>query len=277
MDRTLLLVDDEPNILSALTRLFRREAYQILRAQSGEEGLALLASHPEVGVIISDQRMPGMLGVAFLARVKQLYPDTIRMVLSGYTELESVTEAINRGAVYKFLTKPWEDDLLLANVEEAFQRFEMSKENLRLQSELQEANHALQRMNAHLERVVQDKTQELARQIEVLQVSQEILQSLPLAILGVDEMENIVFANQIASELFADYGNLLGEPAAARLPDCLLSSVVHTGSARIPLLQYRAPTGQNIHCWKLKLGLTSFARGWLLVAMPVDDQARMNA
>ncbi len=268
MDRTLLLVDDEQNILSALTRLFRRQGWQILRAQSGEEGLEILASHPEVGVILSDQRMPGMLGVTFLARVKELYPDTVRLVLSGYTELESVTDAINRGAVYKFLTKPWEDDLLLANVEEAFRRHEMSRENNRLNDELQQANHALQRMNSHLERTVEDKTKELARQIEVLQVSQEILQTLPVAVIGVDDSEIIVFANQVACEMYASGENLLGEDASAKLPACLLSLVPEDQARnKLPRL-CKLASGRQVNCWKLRMGLRSFARGWLLVAVP---------
>ena len=121
MERTLLLIDDEENIVAALARLLRRDGYNILKAAGGREGLELLAQN-EVGVIISDQRMPEMTGVEFLNKVKDLYPDTIRIVLSGHTELNAVTDAINRGAIYKFLTKPWEDDLLRANVEEAFQR-----------------------------------------------------------------------------------------------------------------------------------------------------------
>ncbi|MBI4998500.1 MAG: EAL domain-containing protein [Rhodocyclales bacterium] len=117
--RTLLLVDDEPHILSALTRLLRRDGYRILTATSAAEGLELLALN-EVQVIVSDQRMPEMSGTEFLGRVKEMYPKTIRIVLSGYTELRSITDAINHGAIYKFLTKPWEDALLRENIREAF-------------------------------------------------------------------------------------------------------------------------------------------------------------
>ncbi|MBI4996734.1 MAG: EAL domain-containing protein [Rhodocyclales bacterium] len=117
--RTLLLVDDEANILSALTRVLRRDGYRILTATSAAEGLELLALN-EVQVIVSDQRMPEMSGTDFLGRVREMYPDTIRIVLSGYTELRSITDAINRGAIYKFLTKPWEDELLRENIREAF-------------------------------------------------------------------------------------------------------------------------------------------------------------
>ena len=119
--RTLLLVDDEPGIRSALTRMLRSDGYRILTAGSGAEGLELLATNP-VQVIISDQRMPGMSGTEFLSIVKQLYPDTVRIILSGYTDLQVVTESVNQGAVFKFLTKPWDDDLLREQVRDAFRR-----------------------------------------------------------------------------------------------------------------------------------------------------------
>ncbi len=140
--RTLLLVDDEANILSALQRVLRRDGYQILHTTSPQEAFDLLAAH-QVGVILSDQRMPEMSGVEFLRRVKHIYPDTIRIVLSGYAELKSVTAAINEGAVYKFLTKPWEDEQLRANVREAFEHYDMAQENARLAREISQAYEAM--------------------------------------------------------------------------------------------------------------------------------------
>jgi diguanylate cyclase (GGDEF)-like protein len=122
---TLLLVDDEDNILSALKRLLRRDGYQIIVANSAAEGLQRLVDH-EVDVIISDQRMPGMTGVEFLRRAKALYPDTVRMVLSGYTELQSIIDAVNEGAIYKFLTKPWDDERLRGHVAEAFRHKDLA-------------------------------------------------------------------------------------------------------------------------------------------------------
>lgn len=117
--QTLLIVDDEPNILASLSRLLRRESFQVLTANSPSEAFEYLAKHP-IQVILSDQRMPEMSGTEFFARVKQLHPDTIRIVLTGYTDLESVTVAINRGAIYKFLTKPWDDDQLREQIRDAF-------------------------------------------------------------------------------------------------------------------------------------------------------------
>jgi diguanylate cyclase (GGDEF)-like protein len=119
---TLLLVDDEASVLAALKRILRRDRYSILTATSGEEALALLAEH-EVGVIITDQRMPGMSGTELLARARKMHPRAVRMVLSGYTGLDSLTEAINRGEIYKFLTKPWQDSELVDAVREAFRHY----------------------------------------------------------------------------------------------------------------------------------------------------------
>ncbi len=117
--QTLLVVDDETSILSAMSRVFRHENYRVLIAQTAAEAFDLLARNT-VQVVISDQRMAAMSGTEFFARVRQLYPDTLRIILTGYTELEAVMDAVNRGAVYKFLTKPWEDDQLREQVREAF-------------------------------------------------------------------------------------------------------------------------------------------------------------
>ena len=116
---TLLLIDDDDTVLAALHRLFRQDDYRILTAAAPAEAFELLALYP-VDVILCDQRMPGMSGTEFLSKVKEMYPDTIRMILSGYAGLEAVLDSINRGAVYRFYTKPWNDAELRANVREAF-------------------------------------------------------------------------------------------------------------------------------------------------------------
>ena len=117
---TLLIVDDEHSNLSALNRLLRKEGYRVLKAGSGQEALELLALNA-VQVVVSDQRMPQMSGSEFLSIVRELYPDIIRIILSGYTDLNAVTDSVNRGAVFRFLTKPWDDDLLRGHIREAFQ------------------------------------------------------------------------------------------------------------------------------------------------------------
>ncbi|HLT13865.1 MAG TPA: EAL domain-containing protein, partial [Marinobacter sp.] len=121
-EKTLLLLDDEANILRALTRVLRKDGYRILSTTSVNEAFSLLAEN-EVQVIISDQRMPEMSGTDFLSEVKAIHPDTVRIVLSGYTDLKSVTEAINQGAIYKFLTKPWDDQQIRDHIKQAFQYY----------------------------------------------------------------------------------------------------------------------------------------------------------
>ena len=149
MERTLLLVDDEEHVGSALERLLRYDGYQILHANSGKQGLEILAQH-DVGVVISDQRMPEMSGVEFLSQVRELYPETIRIILSGYADLESVTAAINRGAIYKFFTKPWDNEVLRVDVMEAFWRHDIAREKEQLLQEIQAANNQLAQVNLEL-------------------------------------------------------------------------------------------------------------------------------
>lgn len=122
--RTLLIVDDEDIVLSSLVRVFRREDYHVLTVGSGDAALGLLACN-DIGVIISDQRMPGMTGAELLSRVREMYPPVVRIVLSAFSELEAVIDSINRGAIYKFLTKPWDNDLLREHVRDAFTYYEL--------------------------------------------------------------------------------------------------------------------------------------------------------
>jgi diguanylate cyclase (GGDEF)-like protein/PAS domain S-box-containing protein len=120
--QTLLVVDDDVNVLGALHRLFKRDNYRVLTAASPSEGFELLAMY-RVQVILCDQRMPVMSGTEFLSKAKEMYPDTIRIILSGYTEVGTVLESINRGAIYRFYTKPWDDAQLRDNVRLAFRHY----------------------------------------------------------------------------------------------------------------------------------------------------------
>jgi len=131
----LLLVDDEPGVVKALTRVFRQENYEVLNAASSEEALALLERDGAAHVIISDYMMPGMKGTEFLKRVKALYPDTIRIMLTGHADTGAVMGAINEGAVYKFILKPWNDDDLRITVGLALEQFDLVQKNRALRSE----------------------------------------------------------------------------------------------------------------------------------------------
>ena len=125
-EKTVLLVDDEESILAALERLLFLEGYTVLAAHCAEEGFELLSLN-KIAVIISDFRMPGMNGAEFLGRVKELYPDTVRIMLSGHADLNSVTTAVNIGAVYKVLFKPWDDADITEKIAEAFRRYALLK------------------------------------------------------------------------------------------------------------------------------------------------------
>jgi PAS domain-containing protein len=146
----------------------------------------------------------------------------VRIVLSGYTELQSITDAINEGAIYKFLTKPWDDRQLRSHIEEAFRRKEMTDENRRLQQQVHAANKQLADVNVQLQ-ILLNRTQErLTRDGTSLDVAREVLQYIPLAMIGVDGDGMVAFANPSAEDLLCQ-GGLLGRDAAEVLPDPLLA------------------------------------------------------
>ncbi len=258
--RTLLIVDDEVNILSALKRLLRRDNYTILTANSGAEGLALL-ENSEVDVIVSDQRMPGMTGVEFLGKAKELYPETVRMVLSGYSELQSVTDAVNQGAIYKFLMKPWDDDKLRVHVEEAFRRKELADENRRLSLEVQTANFELAAANRRLGDVLRQLQQQISGDEISLDVVHEVLQYVPVPIVGLDEEDFVAFANDAAQQLFRDAGPILGCDARVSIPD-LLDVLARTESNPAHPVVLRGETYQ-LTC--RRMGIQSPSRGKLVI------------
>jgi EAL domain-containing protein (putative c-di-GMP-specific phosphodiesterase class I)/FixJ family two-component response regulator/GGDEF domain-containing protein len=136
-ERVLLLVDDDPGVLAALRRALRRTEFRLLSTTSATEAFDLLATNP-VGVVVCDQRMPSMTGTEFLRRVKELHPNTVRIVLSGYTDLNSVIDAVNRGAIYKFFSKPWDEEALLASLRDAFRLHEVGQDNRALSTRVQE-------------------------------------------------------------------------------------------------------------------------------------------
>ncbi len=257
-ERTLLLVDDEENILSSLRRLLRRDGYTILTATGGLAALELLATHP-VDVIISDQRMPGMTGVEFLRKAKDMHPDSVRLMLSGYSDLQSVTDAINEGAIYKFLSKPWDDAMLRANIEEAFRRKLLADDNRRLSSELKDANEALARINTQLQEVLADQQRRLSMEEAALGITQEALAVAPQPLIGIDPSGMIALANDAAGRLFPEQGPLIGQGGDEALPAALAPLL--DGSARETDL---VCAGRQYHVEAHPLGGQHGERGLLL-------------
>jgi len=123
----MLVVDDEPDNLDLLYRTFRRD-FKVLRAESGVEALEVLSSEGEVAVIISDQRMPEMKGTEFLSKTVPDFPDTVRIILTGFTDVEDLVDAINAGQVYRYITKPWDPDELKHVVERASETYDLLKQ-----------------------------------------------------------------------------------------------------------------------------------------------------
>ncbi|MBU0910202.1 MAG: response regulator [Proteobacteria bacterium] len=222
----ILCVDDEPNVLRALKRLFIDEDYEILTAASGEEGLELLEKEYPVQLVLSDYRMPAMDGVDFLKRVCERWPDTIRIVLSGYADTAAIVAAINEGQIYKFIAKPWDDNELKITIAKALEVYFLNEQNQRLTSELQDSNEELSTINQNLEEIVRERTNDILFQNKVLQFSQNILHCLPAAVLGIDPDDLIVQSNRMSNQIFTEKGtSLTGLQMDAVLPGDICSLV----------------------------------------------------
>jgi response regulator RpfG family c-di-GMP phosphodiesterase len=165
---TILCVDDEKNILSSLRRLLRTEGYEIQLANSGAEGLEILSKMP-VDLVISDMRMPEMNGAQFLEKVYALYPDTVRILLTGYSEISSTIDAINKGNIYKYISKPWEEHDLKLTLRNALAARNMEKERDALLLVTKKQNEELMQFNTNLEGLVQQRTAELEQTMGMLE------------------------------------------------------------------------------------------------------------
>lgn len=145
MRNKVLLVDDEVQVTEALKRVFHKENFEILSAQSAEEALRLLRQEP-VDIVISDEKMPGMLGSEFLALVFERYPETIRIMLTGYADLEVALRAINQGHIYRFLVKPINELELKSTIRQAIQHTELILESRRLLSTVRQQQALLEEL-----------------------------------------------------------------------------------------------------------------------------------
>lgn len=139
---SVLYVDDEQNNLLSFKAAFRRE-FNVFTAISGQEALDI-ARKEDIHVIITDQRMPNMTGVEFLQKLIPENPEPIRILLTGYSDINAVVDAINKGEVYRYLTKPWDNEFLKTTIRQAFEVFNLRRENERLVEELRRANEQLE-------------------------------------------------------------------------------------------------------------------------------------
>lgn len=146
----ILYIDDDAENLRTFKRLFRKE-YEILLAESGEEGLRLLLEHAPISIIITDQRMPEMTGIEFLDQSIRLSPDSIRMILTGFTDVQALIDAINTGRVYRYITKPWDEQELYVTLKRAIDSYDLKMRNAQLLNDLQQKHEELEQSYLQLQ------------------------------------------------------------------------------------------------------------------------------
>jgi len=168
------LVDDEESILNSLRRLLRSQPYEILLADSGAKALEILKERP-VDLVMTDARMPNMDGATLLAQIRKLYPSTLRILLTGYADVDMMTKAINEGGLYRYLSKPWNDDELVQALRQALAHQHSESERQRLEALNREQNQQLKTRNATLEKRVASRTAELQQTADMLDLAYEEL------------------------------------------------------------------------------------------------------
>ena len=207
----VLLVDDEESIIRALGRLLRREPYQLVTATSGAEALRLMEEEP-ADLIITDQRMPGMSGLELLQEVRQRWPNVIRIILSGYSNVDCILDAVNEGAIYKYLTKPWNDEEIKIHIRRAFDQFGLEEQNRSMARQIEQQNDQLRKMNCLLDQRAVDANIGLS-------FAQELMEIIDAGVISVDPDGLIVGLNGRAPEILpTDRTELIGMPADSVLP-----------------------------------------------------------
>ncbi|MDD4357549.1 MAG: HD domain-containing protein [Smithellaceae bacterium] len=173
---SILVVDDEEAILDLMKITLADQGYDLHMAGSAEEGLKILKKSPNFSLIISDQIMPGMLGVQFFAQARQICPNAMRVLLTGYTDMDAIIEAVNSGGIHLYITKPWRKDELLYSIRQILSRAELLIENQQLNELVKKQNEALMELNKNLEEKVRLKTLHLEQSALELKTSYERIQ-----------------------------------------------------------------------------------------------------
>jgi response regulator RpfG family c-di-GMP phosphodiesterase len=240
---TVLCVDDEINVLNALKRLFRKEGFTFLTASNGADALKLLQGTP-VHMIISDQRMPEMNGTELMAKAKELYPDMIRIILTGYTDVDTITESINQGHIYKFFLKPWNDQSLVLEIRQALEQYDLIQTNKALHQKVLEQNESFRQINDNLENLVKERTREVEFQNQALALSHAILEDLPVPIIGVSTELMIVLINKAVHKL--DTGIQIGRPVSDYMTEDSEKIIMEVMTSGIPQTLFGTQIGNRL-------------------------------
>lgn len=247
----IMFVDDEPNVLRALDRVFIDDEYEIITASSGEEGLEMLAENPDIKVVVSDYRMPGLNGVDFLRAVCQSHPETVRIVLSGYADTAAVVSAINEGQIYRFIPKPWDDGEVRTTIAKAIDLFDFRSHNRELIDQYLHLNSELQAHSRKLENTIIHRTAELTLNTRALEHTAKIIGWLPVGILVIVADETVVQTNEAAEYLLAqnECQQFLGEKAGTILPDDLYEFSLTVAAAKGTVFRQLVIGGRTILVW----------------------------
>lgn len=211
----LVILDDETNILSACARLFRAEAFGVFTTTDHREALRVIETQ-DIKVVLSDQRMPGVSGVEFLKQVKEKKPAVIRILFTGHTDIQTAEEAINKGEVYRFINKPWQDDDLRAILRDAIQRYDLTEENRRLFELTQKQNLELQAANAQLKVLIEKEkaftstvSHELRTPLTSIKIAVDLIAEMSGAQLSEDTLRYLDIARKGVDRLFRLVNDIL--------------------------------------------------------------------
>lgn len=218
-------MDDDINILNSLKRLLRKDGYTIFTSENTTEALDIFHDN-SINMVLCDQRMPGMSGTEFLSVIREKYPDVIRIVLTGYTDIDTITESINKGHIFKFILKPWDDQNLRLEIRQGLDHYDLIQSNKRLHETIIRKNEELEKINRNLEHMVSERTKDLEIQNQALELSRNILQELSVSVLGISNEKIIVFQNKKAGTLISNRSNfLIGKDISECFPDIVVNKI----------------------------------------------------
>ena len=194
---TVLCVDDELDILQSMKRLLHKKDYHLLLATSGAKALELLQQN-DVHLIITDMRMPSMSGAELLEKIATSYPDTYRILLTGFADMESTVNAINKGKIHRYLQKPWDNDELISAIEEGLEKVRLKCENISLQKQVANQNKRLKELNQNLEDKVQLRTEQIYLALDRIERNNNATQKVLYNMININPNLNGGFANSVS-------------------------------------------------------------------------------